>query len=67
MRRKKNFIPVHVCGEIASNEKMLPFLIAAGVDEPKRYATQRSAGEIYCGENGERAMRIVAGISIIDL
>lgn len=30
---KKNFIPVHVCGEIASNEKMLPFLIAAGVDE----------------------------------
>lgn len=30
---KKYLIPVHVCGEIASNDKMLPFLIAAGVDE----------------------------------
>lgn len=30
---KKHLIPVHVCGEIASNEKMLPFLIAVGVDE----------------------------------
>lgn len=30
---KQYLIPVHVCGEIASNDKMLPFLIAAGVDE----------------------------------
>lgn len=30
---KKHLIPVHVCGEIASNKNMLPFLIAAGVDE----------------------------------
>ncbi|AHF75169.1 Phosphoenolpyruvate-protein phosphotransferase [Sodalis praecaptivus] len=30
---RKNGIPVHVCGEIASDEKMIPYLIAAGVNE----------------------------------
>ncbi|MBT9431999.1 phosphoenolpyruvate--protein phosphotransferase [Candidatus Sodalis endolongispinus] len=30
---RKHAIPVHVCGEIASDEKMIPYLIAASVDE----------------------------------
>lgn len=30
---KQHHIPVHVCGEIASDDKMLPFLVASGVDE----------------------------------
>lgn len=30
---KQHAIPVHVCGEIASDEKMIPFLVAAGVNE----------------------------------
>lgn len=30
---KQQGIPVHVCGEMASDEKMIPFLTAAGVDE----------------------------------